>query len=84
MHGGLRRGMTQNRTADSGGIQAALRELFPVIAVLDELIREPKIDHIRGESLCENKFAHSASGASGDCIFLDGNEEFMTVHEFSD
>jgi len=44
VHGGLRRGMTQNRTADSGGIQAALRELFPVIAVLDEAVRESEID----------------------------------------
>ena len=50
MHGSFRRGMAQNRTPDAGSIQAALRELFPVITVLDEAVRQPEIDNARRQA----------------------------------
>src|SRR5581483_3842310 len=78
------RPMLQDAATNPFSIQSAFGEQFFRIAVLDEAIRQPEVEHGGDQARRRQEFIHRATGAAADDVFLDGNEELMGARQLRD
>jgi len=63
--------------ADSGDVEPAGTEQLLVIAVLDEAVGQTEVGDRQVDTVSGQAFAHRTAGATGDDVFLHGDEGVM-------
>jgi len=73
-----------NRRGDAFRVEPAASEQKRRVAMIDELVRQPEMQHGHRESLACEDFRDRTAGPSGDDVFLDGHQRFVSASQIRD